>query len=123
MCVWSCADYACTYKHAWGYIYISPNFLCFEATFSSTKLVLALIEIKALHKVRINEAHPLPFAILNPGLSVVCVCVSCRVVKIKKGFIPGTGTVAEIVTRDGKVRGVRARGAFSFTRAARKLEI
>lgn len=63
--------YACTYKHAWGYIYISPNFLCFEATFSSTKLVLALVEIKALHK-------------------------------IKKGFIPGTGTVAEIVTRDGK---------------------
>jgi len=75
VCVGSCADYACTYKHAWGYIYISPNFLCFEATFSSTKLVLALIEIKALHKVRINEAHPLPFAILNPSLSVVCVCV------------------------------------------------
>ncbi|ELR19866.1 uncharacterized protein ACA1_050130 [Acanthamoeba castellanii str. Neff] len=49
---------------------LPPTEFCI-ATFSSTKLVLALVEIKALHK-------------------------------IKKGFIPGTGTVAEIVTRDGK---------------------
>jgi len=44
--------YACSYKGSWGYIYISPNFVCFEATFSSVKLVLAMVEIKALNKVK-----------------------------------------------------------------------
>lgn len=43
--------YSCKYKGAWGYMYISPNFLCFEATFTSVKLVIAMVEIKALHKV------------------------------------------------------------------------